>query len=78
MHHHPDSIMITQSAFRRRLGASDREMDVKIPSGAVRWVGAQMHYGVNIGETETHWIFVELKDTAEGAASDSPLGPSEG
>jgi len=45
----------------------------------VRWLDAQEHSGLNIGDTDTHVIFVELKvpDPANGAAPDSsPLGPS--
>jgi hypothetical protein len=45
----------------------------------VRWLDAQNHSGLNIGDTDTHVIFVELKepDPANGAAPDSvPLGPS--
>lgn len=64
-HEHPDSVMVTLSSFRRRLIAGDRQVDVELPSGAVRWLGAQGHSGE------------ELKEPApvprEGAP---PLGPS--
>ncbi|WP_328294103.1 hypothetical protein OG218_15410 [Kineococcus sp. NBC_00420] len=76
-HEHPDSVMVTLSSFRRRLIAGDRQVDVELPSGAVRWLGAQGHSGENTGDTETHCLFVELKEPApvprEGAP---PLGPS--
>lgn len=76
-HHHPDSVMYTLSSFSRRLGARGREVDVELPAGAVRWVGAQEHYGHNIGETGTHCIFVELKERAPGEQEpDGLLGPS--
>jgi len=41
-------------------------------------VGAQEHYGENIGATDSHSIFIELKepDPAGGAAIAEPLGPS--
>jgi beta-alanine degradation protein BauB len=77
-HRHPDSVMYTLSSFRRRIAAGGREVDVALPAGTVRWVGAQEHYGENIGDTETHSIFVELKepDPAGGAGADQVLGPS--
>ncbi|MGN9846800.1 cupin domain-containing protein [Nonomuraea sp. H19] len=77
-HRHPDSVMYTLSSFKRRVAAGGRQVDVELQAGQVRWVGAQEHSGENIGDTDTHTIFVELK---EPAASDSPmpdgsLGPS--
>jgi hypothetical protein len=77
-HRHPDSVMYTVSSFRRRLRTGDRHVDVELPAGEVRWLAAQEHSGENIGETETHSIFVELKEPAPAgsAAADGPLGPS--
>jgi len=76
-HAHPDSVMVTLSSFKRRLHANGRETDVNLESGAVRWLAAQSHIGENIGETESHVIFVELKqprpDLLSGAV---PIGPS--
>lgn len=75
-HEHPDSVMVTLSAFRRRLAAGDREVDVELPRGAVRWLGAQRHHGENTGDTETHCLFVELKEPAAGPGGEvSRLGP---
>jgi beta-alanine degradation protein BauB len=77
-HAHPDSVMITLSSFRRRLTAGERSVEVALESGATRWLDAQEHSGENIGETETHVVFVELKEGR--AASDGPpgtLGPTE-
>ena len=74
-HEHPDSVMYTLSTFRRRLYAADGETrDVEIVAGATGWLPAQQHAGHNIGETDTHVIFVELKDAGRPAASD--LGPA--
>ena len=73
-HHHPDSVMYTLSSFRRRITSGDRSVDVEIPAGTVRWVGAQEHSGENTGDTPTHCIFVELKE-APSSTSDSALGP---
>ncbi len=67
-HQHPDSVMYTLSSFRRRIATGGRQVEVEIPAGQVRWLGAQEHAGENIGDTETHSIFVELKEP-------SPLAP---
>ncbi len=77
-HRHPDSVMYTLSTFRRRLASGGREVDVEIGADSVRWLDAQEHSGHNIGETETHVIFVELKESAAGAGGldAAPLGPS--
>ncbi|GAA2320530.1 hypothetical protein GCM10010149_86770 [Nonomuraea roseoviolacea subsp. roseoviolacea] len=42
----------------------------------MRWLGAQEHAGRNIGGTETHAIFVELKEPPARAVPSAPrLGP---
>ena len=77
-HRHPDSVMITLSSFRRQLRADDAEVEVEIPAGAARWLDAQEHSGHNIGTTDTHVMFVELKEAAAGDAPGPPrLGPAE-
>jgi beta-alanine degradation protein BauB len=76
-HGHPDSVMITASAFRRRLSSNGKETEVELPAGAARWLPAQVHSGENTGETETHVFFVELKEAAQapsGGTADH-LGP---
>ena len=73
-HRHPDSVMYTLSSFRRRISDGRHQVDVDIPAGTVRWVGAQEHSGQNTGETPTHSIFVELKEPAP-ATSAPVLGP---
>jgi hypothetical protein len=65
-HAHPDSVMYTLSAFRRRLVSGDREPEVDMPAGLTGWLPAQEHSGENIGDTPTHVIFVELKEQARG------------
>lgn len=79
-HEHPDSLMYTLSSFRRRLVSGDVQREVELGVGTVGWVPAQQHHGVNIGETASHVIFVELKEPVpdSGASSDSvpdELGP---
>jgi hypothetical protein len=76
-HEHPDSVMVTLSSFRRRLHHGDATRDVEPEPGLATWLPAQQHHGENTGDTETHTIFVELKEPA-GAPADAPadLGPS--
>ncbi|MET4062089.1 hypothetical protein ABIB35_003668 [Arthrobacter sp. UYP6] len=78
VHRHPDSVMITASTFRRRLSSGKDQMDVELPAGAARWLPAQEHYGENIGDTQTHAFFVELKEPDPSASTrkDGALGPS--
>ena len=74
-HAHPDSVMHTLSAFRRRLHSGDLHRDVDMPAGLTGWLPAQEHSGENIGETETHVLFVELKGGAAQAGT-AALGPA--
>lgn len=67
-HEHPDSVMITLSDFRRRLHAGGTHRDVALTAGAAVWLPAQRHAGENIGDTDTHVMFVELKETAAATA----------
>jgi beta-alanine degradation protein BauB len=78
-HEHPDSVMYTLTSFRRRLISGDREVEREISAGSALWLGAQVHSGENIGDSETHVIFVELKDPhdATGHPTAGPLGPSQ-
>ena len=75
-HGHPDSVMVTLSAFRRRLRSGGRQVEVELGAGQVRWLDAQEHSGENIGDTGTHSIFVELKEPARAAPVVNPLGPA--
>jgi hypothetical protein len=77
-HQHPDSVMYTLSSFQRRISAGGREVNVDLAARQVRWLGAQEHTGQNTGSTDTHAIFIELKEPTPSLASesDSPLGPS--
>jgi quercetin dioxygenase-like cupin family protein len=74
-HHHPDSVMYTLSSFERRLAHGERETDVEMPAGKVGWLSAQEHSGENIGTTETHVLFIELKEPAPAANGPAELGP---
>ncbi|MEO6533713.1 MAG: cytoplasmic protein [Pseudolysinimonas sp.] len=61
-HDHPDSVMVTLSSFARQLESGDQSVDVEMPAHTARWLGAQSHSGRNTGTTDTHCIFVELKE----------------
>jgi quercetin dioxygenase-like cupin family protein len=74
-HEHPDSVMYTLSAFRRRLHSGDEQRDVEMPAGLTGWLPAQRHAGENIGDTDTHVLFVELKDGAGTGDAAVALGP---
>lgn len=77
-HRHPDSVMYTLSAFRRRISHGAEHVDVDLASGQVRWLDAQEHAGENIGDTPTHALFIELKQSPGAASSHDPatLGPA--
>jgi quercetin dioxygenase-like cupin family protein len=76
-HRHPDSVMFTLSSFERRLIHGERETDVRLEAGRAGWLNAQEHHGENIGTTDTHVIFVELKEPAQNRdAAPGSLGPS--
>ena len=78
-HRHPDSVMFTLSAFERRLIHGAEHRDVKLDSGRANWLAAQEHSGENIGSTETHVLFVELKEPpALPPVGTAALGPSSG
>jgi beta-alanine degradation protein BauB len=79
LHAHPDSVMVTLGSFRRRLVANGHEAEVDAGRGLVRWLPAQEHRGVNIGDSDTHVIFVELKGPSfADQADEGTLGPREG
>jgi hypothetical protein len=59
MHAHPDFVVVTQSAFRRRLTLPGGKTLVReFKSGEVLWTDAQSH----IGNTDTHVLIIELKE----------------
>ena len=77
-HRHPDTVMYTLSGFERRLIHGDQSRDVQLEPGRVNWIAAQEHSGENIGSTDSHALFVELKEpppaptqTATGIGPDS-------
>ena len=79
-HHHPDSVMLTLTAFSRRLSANGRLIDLTLPAGEAFWLPEQTHSGQNTGSTPTHTIFVELREPAATPQppAAAPLGPQPG
>jgi len=78
-HDHPDSVMVTLSSFERELASGAKRVNVELPANAARWLGAQNHSGHNTGATDTHCIFVELKEPPlVPRLGESPLGPTAG
>jgi hypothetical protein len=62
MHSHPDMVIIPLSTFRRRLTLDDgRTVEVEKRAHDAGWVPAMAHAGENIGDTDSHSLFVELK-----------------
>ena len=78
-HDHPDSVMVTLSSFQRELASGGKRVNVELQANSARWLGAQNHSGHNTGGTDTHCIFVELKEPPlEPRVGESPLGPTAG
>jgi beta-alanine degradation protein BauB len=75
-HEHPDSVMYTLGPFRRRLYSGEQQRDVEIAGGFTGWLPAQVHAGENIGDTDTHVIFVELKEGGRAPATGAAIGPA--
>lgn len=75
-HRHPDSVMVTLTAFSRRLESGGRSADVELPAGQAVWIPAQTHAGSNTGDTPTRTIIVELKGDAGERDHDGTLGPT--
>lgn len=74
-HDHPDSVMCTLSAVKRRLVSGGNEFEVQLPAGVAVWLPAQRHSGHNIGDEETHVLLVELKGGGQDPATSGVLGP---
>jgi len=61
-HQHPNSVLIMLSDFQRRLTVGSDVREVTVKTGQALWSPAQVHVGENIGTTDSHVLFVELKD----------------
>lgn len=76
-HHHPDSVMVTCSSFRRLISSGGNELEVALAPFEARWLDEQNHAGHNVGDSDTHAIFIELKEPAPKASQQGRLGPAE-
>ena len=75
-HRHPDSVLYTLSGFSRRLRLGGVTRDVELRAGEVHWVPAQVHAGENIGTTDSHALFVELKTSGSQPGDAGIVGPA--
>jgi beta-alanine degradation protein BauB len=65
MHTHPDFVLQAMAPFKRKLTLSNgKTMIREFKAGEIVWMNAQSHIGENIGETDTHVLITELKETA--------------
>ena len=63
LHHHQDSVLVMLSAFKRKLTFDNgKSVVVDIKGGEVVWNDEQSHIGENVGTTNTHVLFIELKE----------------
>jgi hypothetical protein len=73
MHAHPDFVVVSRSAFKRRLtlpGGKSAMREFK--PGEVMWTGAQSHIGENIGDTDTDVLIIELKEPSTSQTGRAP------
>lgn len=76
-HRHPDSVMVTLSDFTRRLHVNGATKELTMEAATAHWLPAQVHQGENIGTTDTHVMFVELKGShSPSGDGPAPLGPA--
>ena len=63
-HQHPNSVLLMLSDFQRRLTVGNDVREVTVKAGQALWSPAQARAraGENIGTTDSHVVFVELKD----------------
>jgi quercetin dioxygenase-like cupin family protein len=65
MHTHPDFVLQAMAPFKRKLTLSNgKTVTREFKAGEIVWMNAQSHIGENIGETDTHVLITELKETA--------------
>ena len=65
MHTHPDFVLQALAPFRRKLTlANGKTMTREFKAGEIVWMNSQSHIGENIGDTDTHVLITELKETA--------------
>ena len=61
-HRHPPFVLFAVASFKRKLVLPDgKELIREFKTGDVMWSDAQTHIGVNVGETPTQVIMIEMK-----------------
>ncbi|MDQ6949081.1 MAG: cytoplasmic protein [Actinomycetota bacterium] len=61
-HSHPDYVLYALKGGKVKLSdASGQSAEVDVPDGATMWRDAEEHSALNIGTTELHALFLELK-----------------
>jgi beta-alanine degradation protein BauB len=66
MHTHPDFVVVSRSAFKRRLTLPGGKSGMReFKPGEVMWTDAQSHIGENIGDTDTDVVIIELKEPGQ-------------
>jgi len=64
LHHHKAFVLYALGPFKRRIHFENgKTADREFKGGEILWNDEQSHIGENIGETETHVLIVELKET---------------
>jgi hypothetical protein len=66
-HKHPAFVLYALSPFKRTLTLPDgKVLTRQFKEGDVMWSEEQTHVGANIGQTPTHVVIVELKQSGVG------------
>jgi quercetin dioxygenase-like cupin family protein len=61
-HRHPAFVLFAIAPFKRKLILPDgRELVREFKAGDVMWSDPQTHIGVNVGDTPTRGILIEMK-----------------
>ena len=61
-HRHPSFVLYAVASFKRKLVLPDgKELIREFKAGDVMWSDAQTHIGMNVGETPTQVIMIEIK-----------------
>ena len=61
-HRHPPFVLYAVAPFKRKLVLPDgKELIREFKAGDVMWSDAQTHIGMNVGETPTQVIMIEIK-----------------
>lgn len=78
LHHHPNSVMYFLSSFKRQLAVNGKTAIIDGKQGTTAWLKAQDHIGENIGNTDTHVLLVELKESGNyDQQGQGVLGPEK-